>query len=95
VDPTIGQALHVINGDTLNKKLSAADGNVALFLKLGLSNSRILEHVYLTAFSRYSSEAEKTALLAALPKSAHDERKQALEDMLWALLTSKEFLFNH
>ncbi len=94
-DPTIAQALHVINGDTLNKKLSAPDGNVALFQKLGLSNSRILEHVYLTAFSRYPSESEKTELLAALAKSGREGRQQALEDMLWSLLTSKEFLFNH
>src|SRR5690348_16875583 len=43
VDPTIAQALHVINGDTLNKKLSAPDGFVALFLKLGLSDARILD----------------------------------------------------
>jgi len=87
--------LHVINGDTLNKKLSAPDGYVALFLKLGLSNSRILEHVYLTAFSRYPTESEKTALLAAMSKSNRDQREQALEDMLWSILTSKEFLFNH
>jgi hypothetical protein len=94
-DPTIAQALHVINGDTLNKKLSAPDGYVALFQKLGLSDSRILEHVYLTAFSRYPSDAEKTALVAALAKSRNTGREQALEDMMWSLLTSKEFLFNH
>jgi hypothetical protein len=94
-DPTIGQALHVINGDTLNKKLSAADGYVALFLKLGLSDARIIEHVFLTAFSRYPTEPEKTTLVAALGKARKDSRQQALEDMLWALLTSKEFLFNH
>ena len=93
VDPTIAQALHVINGDTLNKKLSAPDGYVALFLKLGLSDSRILEHIFLTAFSRYPSEAEKAMLLPALQKAR--PRQQGLEDMLWALLTSKEFLFNH
>jgi hypothetical protein len=34
-------------------------------------------------------------LLAALAKSRQPSRQQALEDMLWALLTSKEFLFNH
>ncbi len=94
-DPTIGQALHVINGDTLNKKLSAADGYVALFLKLGLSDTRIVEHVFLTAFSRYPTESEKSTLVAALGKARKDSRQQALEDMLWALLTSKEFLFNH
>jgi hypothetical protein len=91
-DATIAQALHVINGDTLNKKLSATDGYVALFLKLGLSDSRILEHIFLTAFSRYPTAAEKTALLPDLKQGA---RRQALEDVLWALLTSKEFLFNH
>jgi hypothetical protein len=94
-DPTIAQALHVINGDTLNKKLSNPDGYAALFLKLGLSDSKILDHVYLTAFSRYPAEAEKSELLAALAKSRQPSRQQALEDMLWALLTSKEFLFNH
>ena len=50
-DPTIAQALAVINGDTLNKKLSAPDGTIALFLKLGLSDRRILEYMYLSAFS--------------------------------------------
>ena len=104
VDPTIAQALHVINGDPLNKKLSAADGYVSLFLKLGLSDSRILEHVFLTAFSRYPSESEKASLLGVLekarltkgtPEAMEKSRRQALEDMLWALLSSKEFLFNH
>ena len=91
-DATIAQALHVINGDTLNKKLSATEGYVGLFLKLGLSDSRILEHIFLTAFSRYPTAAEKAALLPDLKQGA---RRQALEDVLWALLTDKEFLFNH
>src|SRR5579884_380644 len=105
-DATIGQALSIINGDTLNKKLSAGDGNISLFLKLGLSNSRILDHVFLSAFSRYPTAPEKTALLQDLSsattsqqakagQAASPVRRQALEDLLWALLTSKEFLFNH
>jgi hypothetical protein len=103
-DPTIGQALAVINGDTLNKKLSAPDGTIALFLKLGLSDRRILEYMYLSAFSRYPSDAERqeleTAMENAKPakgveQAKRDTHRQALEDMVWALLTSKEFLFNH
>lgn len=43
VEPNIAQSLHVINGDTVNKKLSAPDGFAALSLKLGLSNSRLLD----------------------------------------------------
>jgi hypothetical protein len=103
-DPTITQALHVINGDTLNKKLSSPEGTIALFLKLGLSHRRILEYMYLAAFSRYPSDAEQAALTAALAgarlekgteEARRDAHRQALEDMVWAMLTSKEFLFNH
>ncbi len=103
-DPTITQALHVINGDTLNKKLSAPEGTIALFLKLGLSDRRILEYMYLSAYSRYPSAQEAEAMRAALEKTRlekgteearRDAHRQALEDMVWAMLTSKEFLFNH
>ncbi len=101
--PTIAQALAVINGDTLNKKLSAPDGTIALFLKLGLSDRRILEYMYLSAFSRYPTDAERQTLGAALEsartakggeQAARQAHQQALEDMVWAMLTSKEFLFN-
>jgi hypothetical protein len=99
VDPTISQALHVINGDTLNKKLSNPEGYIALLLKLGLSDSRIIEHMTLSAFGRYPTEGEKTELGAMLQKARSntqkEAREQALQDMVWAMLTSKEFMFNH
>ena len=103
-DPTVAQALHVINGDTLNRKLSAPDGTIALFLKLGFSDRRILEFVFLSAFSRYPSAPELEQFTAALDtarlvkgtdEARRDAHRQALEDMVWAMLTSKEFLFNH
>ncbi|HKE25721.1 MAG TPA: DUF1549 domain-containing protein [Bryobacteraceae bacterium] len=103
-DPTVAQALNVINGDTLNKKLSAPDGTIALFLKLGFSDRRILEFIYLSAFSRYPSAAELEPLVKVLEEARttkgteearHDSHRQALEDMVWAMMTSKEFLFNH
>ncbi|HUS07489.1 MAG TPA: DUF1549 domain-containing protein [Bryobacteraceae bacterium] len=104
VDPTIAQALHVINGDTLNKKLSNPEGYISLLLKLGLSDSRVLEHMTLSAFGRYPNEGEKQDMAANLakaraakgtPEMQKDARRQALEDMVWAMLTSKEFIFNH
>src|SRR5262249_17417685 len=97
-EPSMAQALHIINGDTLNHKLTDANGYPALAIKLGLSDSRILEHLYLSAYSRYPSDAEKQPLLDALKKARGGtaaSRQQALEDMMWALLTSKEFLFNY
>ncbi len=103
-DPSIAQALHVINGDTLNKKLSDPNGYVNLFQKIGLSDARVVEQIYLSAFSRYPSTSEKQSITTALarsrqsgttPEAAKDARRQAAEDMVWSLLTSKEFLFNH
>ncbi len=102
--PSVAQALHVINGDTLNLKLSAPDAYPALAIKLGLSDSRILDHLFLSAYSRYPSEAEKQPMLEALRKARvmtgsadvqREARRQALEDMMWAMLTSKEFMFNY
>lgn len=103
-DPTITQALHVINGDTINKKLSDPSGYVALVLKLGLSDSKIIDHMMISALSRYPTESERTAMLAKLaearnvrgtPEFVKEARQQALEDMVWAMLTGKEFMFNH
>src|SRR5579872_593061 len=102
--PSVAQALHVINGDTLNLKLSNADAYPALAIKLGLSDARILDHLFLSAYSRYPSDAEKQPMLEALRKARaaagsvevqREARRQALEDMMWAMLTSKEFLFNY
>lgn len=102
-EPSIAQALHVINGDTLNKKLLAKDSYVALFQKLGLSDARMIEQVYLSAFSRLPSEDEKKKAVELLnssrlakgsPEAVAQSRQQSVEDLLWALLTSKEFLFN-
>ena len=85
-------------------KLSAPDGTIALFLKLGFSDRRIAEFVFLSAFSRYPTAEESRTVTAALEsarltkgtdETRRDARRQALEDMVWSMLTSKEFLFNH
>jgi len=102
--PTIKQALHVINGDTLNNMLRDQEGAIEMFLKLGLSNVKILDHLYLSALSRYPTDAERKALMAALDEAEketaadaleRDSRRKPLEDLMWAMLTGKEFLFNH
>lgn len=102
--PSVAQALHVINGETLNRKLMAQDAYPALAIKLGLSDAKTLDHLFLSAYSRYPPDAEKQPMLAALRKAREapgsadvqrEARRQALEDMMWATLTSKEFLFNY
>ena len=100
--PTITQALHIINGDTLNSKLRAPGSSVDMLIHLGFSDDQIVDYLYLTSFSRHPSDSERSALVQALAAAERekiagvdDPRRAALVDMSWALLTSKEFMFNH
>ena len=100
--PTITQALHIINGETLNNKLRAPNNSVDMLIRLGFSDEQIVDYLYLASFSRNPTESERSSLLQALSSAeqdrvvgADDPRRQALVDMTWALLTSKEFMFDH
>ena len=99
--PTITQALHIINGGTLNDKLRDPTNSISMLLKLGFSDDQIVDYLYRAAFSRPPIEAERTALVKALASAEQkvlgvdDPRRAALVDMTWAMLTSQEFVFNH
>ncbi|HLY40348.1 MAG TPA: DUF1549 domain-containing protein [Terracidiphilus sp.] len=100
--PTITQALHIINGDTLNNKLRSPGNSIDMLLRLGFSDGQIVDYLYLSSLSRHPSDTERTALLKALDAAEHqkiagveDPRRAALVDMSWALLTGEEFMFDH
>ena len=100
--PTVTQALHIFNGDTLNNKLRAPGSSVGMLLKLGFTDDQIVDYLYLASFSRHPTDKERTALVGALRSAekqngqAGDEtRRAALNDLAWAMLTSEEFMFNH
>jgi hypothetical protein len=103
-EPSITQTLHLANGKTLNEKLNAKDNIIERWLEQNLSDADLVERVYLSALSRYPSAEEKSSLTAALAEAASVEgdaaakraaRRETIEDLLWAVLTSKEFLFVH
>jgi hypothetical protein len=97
-DPTLPQALHAINGDTLNKKLMSDQGAIAQMVAAGKSNGEIVEQLYLSALSRRPTDAERTGILADLdrtPAADATAHRRQMEDVAWALVTSREFLFNH
>jgi len=100
--PTITQALHIINGDTLNNKLRAQGSSVDMLLKLGFSDEQIVDYLYLASLSRHPTDRERSALVGALATAeqqktadGEDPRRAALIDMSWSILTSEEFMFNH
>ncbi|MGH9769666.1 MAG: DUF1553 domain-containing protein [Blastocatellia bacterium] len=103
-EPSVTQALHIINGDTINQKLRRPNGIVDSFVKLGMSDEMMINHLYLAALSRPPRPDEVSHLLAVINESKDatkgsgdlpSERRQAIEDLVWAVLTGKEFLFNH
>jgi uncharacterized protein DUF1549/uncharacterized protein DUF1553 len=93
MDPTLPQALHAINGDTLNNKLQDDTGRIAALARGQASSGDIVDELYLSAFSRRPTDGERRALVARL--DAATDRRQIVEDFAWAMLTSREFLFNH
>ncbi len=97
-EPSITQALQVLNGSTLNQKVSAPGGMVDALVTASTPLDQALERMYLAALSRFPTEREKQALLAVLDSGgapADNRKRDVLEDILWSLLSGKEFLFNH
>jgi hypothetical protein len=92
--PSMAQALHIANGDTLNSKLRAKDNRIGALLARKASDERIVEEAYLEALSRMPTAEERSKILAILSDSRENKR-EALEDLFWGLLSSREFLFNH
>lgn len=97
--PNLRQALHVINGETLNQKLSSEGGWIDLAFKQDLPHREFVETLYLAAYSRYPTETELGDAVQLLESSCQGNdpktRRSALEDFAWAVLTGKEFVFNH
>jgi hypothetical protein len=95
-EPSITQALHVINGDTINRKLRAPRGLIESLLAANGDNRAAVERLYLSALSRYPTEEELLTLTKAMDDAAAGSpRRSVLEDLAWAVLTGTEFLFNH
>jgi hypothetical protein len=94
-EPSMSQALHIANGDTLNNKLSAKDNAISKLLATGKTDEKLVEEASLACLSRLPTAAEKGTLLKALAAATGSERRAAVEDIYWAMMSSREFLFNH
>jgi len=101
-DPSVTQSLHLSNGDTLNKKLEGTEGKIATAINGKQSNEQIVEELYLAALSRFPTADEKRQILEVVPAYSDlatdeekKERRGAIEDTFWSVLTSRRFLFVH
>jgi len=91
--PSLLQALHQLSGPTFTAKLSREGGRVDRLLQRGASDEDIIEELYLAALSRFPTETEQAGLKAMIGR--RDSRREAQEDLLWAVVNSEQFLNNH
>ena len=91
--PTLNQALHMIGGDTAHRKASDKAGFIAVNLSRIPDDMKMVEELYLRALARFPDSEERANAQNAI--RAAKTRQQGLEDVLWALMNTKEFLYNH
>lgn len=95
--PSLSQALHLINGETVSRKIEQG-GVVRRLLDSGTTPDAVLDAICLRCLGRPATDTERATVLDAI---AGDEStpgvdpRIVLEDAFWAILNSREFLFNH
>lgn len=93
-EASLAQSLHLLNSAEIQGKLTAGDGRAA---RLAADEDQAAEEkireLYLWVYSREPLAEELAVALGHVEKTA--EKQQAYEDIIWALVNTKEFLFNH
>jgi hypothetical protein len=90
-EENLSQALHTLNGDILATKIGNPQGRVATLMARKAPHNQIVNELYLAALCRPASAAEITASKKFLSESPSPQ--ECYQDLLWALLNSKQFLF--
>lgn len=91
--PKLTQALHMLGGRAYTEKLGQPGGRLSRLLAGNASDKQILEDLFLATFSRFPTPQESDALMTEI--ASRPQRAEAFEDLLWALISSREFICNH
>jgi len=89
-DPTMSQALHLMNAPEIAAKVSSGDGRIGRLIRADAAPESIAEEICLAAWCRYPREKELDVFRRLVAESSS---QQAAEDFLWAVLNSYDFLF--
>jgi hypothetical protein len=91
-DPSLSQALHLINGGAVSGKINQG-GILNQWKQQGLIPEAIIDRIYFRCLSRFPTEPEKSRLMQLIQESGNPD--VGLHDVFWAVLNSREFIFNH
>lgn len=91
--PNIAQALHLLNGDFLTRKMAAPTGRVETLLKAKKPVPAVVAELYLATLSRPPRPEEATQAAGWVTRAASE--REGIQDLLWVLVNSREFQFNH
>jgi hypothetical protein len=87
-EPTLEQALQILNGQHVFQQIDTSDKAYT-----ALDDAQLINTLYLTAYSRYPKEEESTKTRDYLINTA--SRQEAIQDIIWALVNTQEFMFQH
>ncbi len=93
-EPSTGQVLNLLNSPELQKKLAHESGTIAKLMAAQTDDAKLVEELYLRLFGRFPTAKEGENATAYLGRKT-SERRKAAEDLMWAMLNSLEFQFNH
>jgi len=93
-EPSISQALHLLNSPEIMEKIQHRNGTARRLANSELTTDELIDELYLTTLSRFPNEEERNLMREAFA-GQETSRQTAIEDVLWALLNTKEFMFNH
>ena len=91
LEPTLAQALHMINSNYVHKKLKSPGGSLSRLLQAELDDQKLITELYLSTLNRFPTDAELETAEVYIAESP--ERRSGSEDLLWALISSRAFLF--
>jgi len=93
-EPSIAQALHLMNAPEINDKIRSRIGVARRLADSGAGDEAVVLELYLACLARPPRPDEREAM-AALFRQAGKDRRGAVEDALWALMNTREFVYNH
>ena len=93
-EPSIAQALHLINSPEIMAKVRRRDGSARRLADSEKSPGEVVDELYLGTLSRFPTENERAGMCEAFADKS-EGRRAAVEDVLWTLLNSSRFLYNH